>query len=359
MKYDIDVQLSNASRIDEVDFDNIPFGKVFSDHMFVADYYDGQWQDFRIVPFQPLSMSPSSMVLHYAQTIFEGMKVMKSPEGTPLLFRPEMHAKRFNRSARRMAMPELPEALYHQALRELIAIDHAWIPTAPDSALYVRPFMIANDPFIGIRPSETYKFIIFTAPVGAYYAEPVKLLATDRYVRAVKGGTGFAKAGGNYAATLLPQQEAREQGFDQLMWLDAVEHKYIDECGTMNLFFVIDGKVITPTTEHGTVLEGITRDSFIHILRDQGFTVEARRISIDEVVAASQAGTLQDMFGAGTAAVVAPVSHYHYEGTTYELPPVADRPVSQRIKQTLNDLRSGQIEDKFGWTHPVKVLVEN
>lgn len=356
MKYNIDVTFADSTNIHSVDFNNIPFGKVFSDHMFIADFYNGEWQDLRIVPFQPLSMSPSAMVLHYAQTIFEGMKVMQSPEGTPLLFRPEMHATRLNRSAARMAMPEFPEELFLQALNELIAIDHRWIPDTPDSALYVRPFMIANDQYIGIRPSETYKFIIFTAPVGAYYADPVKLWATDKYVRAVKGGTGFAKAGGNYAATLLPQKEARAKGFDQIMWLDAEHHKYIDECGTMNLFFVIGDTVVTPSTEAGTVLSGITRDSFIKILRDKGYKVEERLISIDEIVEASKNNTLVDAFGAGTAAVVAPVSHFHYEDVTYELPPVEGRIISAMLKEELNNLRSGKIEDRFGWTQPVKVM---
>ena len=358
MTYNIDVNLVNTSRLSEIDFDNIPFGRVFSDHIFIADYYDGAWRDLRIAPYQPLSLNPATAVLHYSQTIFEGMKVMANPEGTPLLFRPEMHAKRLNRSAQRMAMPDVPEELFMQALYELIGIAHRWIHSGEESALYVRPVMVANDPSIGVRPAETYKFIIFTAPVGAYYSKPVKLTTLDKYVRAVKGGTGFAKAGGNYAASLLPQREAQEMGFDQVMWLDSEEKKYIHECGTMNLFFIIDGKVITPSTEEGTILEGITRERFIHILRDSGYTVEERPITIQEVIAASENGTLQDMFGAGTAAVVASVELFHHHGTTYKLPPVEERLISKQLKLDLNNLRSGKVTDKFGWTHPLKVLQE-
>ncbi|MGB0863108.1 MAG: branched-chain amino acid aminotransferase [Saprospiraceae bacterium] len=358
MKYSIDINLTDASKVSEVDFNNIPFGKVFSDHMFMADYEDGEWKNFEIVPFQPLNLYPSAIVLHYAQTIFEGMKVMKNPAGEPVLFRPEMHSQRLNRSARRMAMPELPEDLFLQALTELISIDHNWIPNTPDSALYVRPFMIANDQFIGVRPSETYKFIIFTAPVGAYYSKPVKLWATDKYVRAIEGGTGFAKAGGNYAASLLPQREAQAQGFDQVMWLDGIEHKYIHECGTMNLFFVIDGVVVTPSLDAGTVLAGITRNSFIHLLKARGYEVQERPITIDELVEATKTGKVQDVFGAGTAAVVAPVESVHYKGVTYEFPEMEGRKISKQLKIDLNEVRSGQSEDTFGWTHPLNVLVE-
>ncbi len=358
MKYNIEVNPTNNSKLSELDFNNIPFGKVFSDHMFVADYYDGAWRDLRIEAYQPLSLTPATMVLHYAQTIFEGMKVLKSPDGIPLLFRPEMHAKRFNRSAHRMAMPDVPEDLFEQAIRELIQLDYKWIPDVPESALYIRPFMFGNDPYIGVRPSDRYQFIIFTAPVGSYYADPVKLLATSQYVRAVEGGTGFAKTGGNYAASLLPQKEARAAGFDQIMWLDAVEHKYIHECGTMNIFIIIDGKVITPATEEGTILEGITRDTFIHLLRASGYEVEIRPVSIDELIEAVDAGKVQDMFGSGTAAVVAPISHFHYKGTTYELPEVANRTISQQLKKDMNNIRSGKSEDLFNWVKPIALAIE-
>lgn len=356
MKYNFNVQLTNQSRLSQVDFNNIPFGRIFSDHMFIADYDGKEWTDLRIVPYGDLEMSPASAVLHYSQTIFEGMKATKGADGTPLLFRPEMNARRLNKSAVRMAMPEIPEELFMQALNELISIDHKWIPNVPDSSLYIRPYMFANDPFIGVRPSETYRFVIFTAPVGAYYSGAVKLLASEKYIRAAVGGTGAAKAGGNYAATLLPQLEAQKQGFDQLMWLDAKEFKYIQECGTMNLFFIVDGKVLTPSLETQTILHGITRDSFITMFRDQGLIVEERRISIDEIVEAHKAGKLEDCFGAGTAAVVAPVASFNYRGVNYELPALETRKYSIKLKEDLTNLRKGTHEDKFGWMRKIQIL---
>jgi len=355
MKYPIEVQLTNTSKLQEVDFDNIPFGRVFSDHMFIADYYNGEWRDLRIVPFGPLSMSPSSMVLHYAQTIFEGMKVMKSPAGDPLLFRPELHSERLNKSAVRMAMPELPKDVFMQALNELISIDSRWIPGGNDTALYVRPFMIANDPFIGVRPSETYKFMIFTAPVGAYYSKPLNLLVSEKYTRAAAGGTGYAKTGGNYAKTLQPVVEAQKQGFDQIMWLDPSDFKTIQECGTMNLFFMIGDKIITPSLDNQTTLDGITRKSFIDLLRYRGHEVEERDITIDEIIAAAESGRLNDLFGSGTAAVVAPVASFGYKGKVYHPAPVEGRKVSQQLKVDLQSVRSGRMEDPFGWMQTIKI----
>lgn len=358
MNNTIKVNLIHSSRLKEVDFNHIPFGRIFSDHMFVADYYDGAWQDFRIEPYQALNLAPATTVFHYAQTIFEGMKIMKSPDGTPILFRMDKHAARLNASAKRMAMPEFPAAMFQKGLSELVSIDHRWIPDTPDSALYVRPFMIATDPFIGVSASKTYKFIIFTAPVGAYYSEPVKLWASEEYVRAVKGGTGNVKAGGNYAGSLLPHHEAQKRGFDQVMWLDAHEHKYIHESGTMNLFFIIDGKVITPSLDSGAILPGITRDSFIHLLRARGLQVEERPISIDEVIEASNTGQLEDIFGSGTAAVVAPVDLFHYRGVDYKVPPLETRKISSQLKEDLTNLRSGKVEDTFGWTQSIQIMVE-
>ncbi len=356
MKYNFNVQLTDQSKLSQVDFNNIPFGRVFSDHMFIADYDGKEWTDLRIVPYGNLEMSPAASVLHYSQTIFEGMKATKDADGTPLLFRPEMNARRLNKSAARMAMPEVPEELFMQALNELVGLDHNWIPNTPDSSLYIRPYMFANDPFIGVKPSETYRFIIFTAPVGAYYSGAVKLLASEKYVRAAAGGTGAAKAGGNYAATLLPQLEAQKQGFDQLMWLDAKEFKYIQECGTMNLFFIVDGKVLTPNLDDGTILHGITRDSFIQLFRSYGLTVEERPIPIEEIVAAHKAGKLEDVFGAGTAAVVAPVASFNYRDTNYELPALETRKHSIRLKEDLISLRKGTLDDKFGWMKKVNLM---
>lgn len=349
----IKVTKTKDSRLSTVNFDDLPFGRVFSDHMFIADYKDGNWVNPRIEPFHPIEMSPSTMVLHYGQAIFEGMKASKSYEGKPLLFRPEQHAKRLNKSAARLCMPAFPEDLFLEALHALIGIDSNWIPPQEGSALYIRPFMFATDEFIGVRPSNTYRFIIFTGPVGPYYARPVSLWAEQEYVRAVEGGTGEAKAAGNYAASLLPAKLAMERGYDQVMWMDSHEFKYIEEVGTMNIFFVIDGKVITPATE-GAILKGITRDSILTILREKGYDVEERRLSIDEVVEAHRNGKLQEVFGTGTAAVVAHVSKIGYDGMELELPPMEDRKVGTMVKKEIDGLRSGKIEDTHDWVVPVK-----
>lgn len=348
MKYSIRIEKSSSSRLSQVDFNHIPFGRTFSDHMFVADYKNGDWTDLRIVPFEPFFIHPGSMVLHYGQSIFEGMKASKNAEGQAMLLRPEMHAQRFNRSAARMSMPDVPEALFLQALHAIVAMDSAWIPPQEGSALYIRPLMFANDEFIGVHSSENYRFIIMTGPVGPYYPKPIRLWAERVYVRAVKGGTGEAKAAGNYAGSLLPAKLAAEKGFDQIMWMDAHEFKYIQEAGTMNIFFVIDGKVITPATD-GAILKGITRDSVLHLLKDKGYTVEERPISIDEVIAAYHAGTLQEAFGTGTAAIVSHIAEIGSDELLMQLPPVDQRPVGELIKSEINGLRSGRIADTRGW----------
>ncbi|MFT4758213.1 MAG: branched-chain amino acid aminotransferase [Paraglaciecola sp.] len=353
MKYQINVNRVKESRLPGLDFDNLPFGRTFSDHMFVCDYRDGAWHNPEIVPFESFLMHPASMVLHYGQAIFEGMKATKSHDGKPLFFRPEMHSTRINASARRMCMPEFPPALFQQAIHALVDLDQGWIPPAEGSALYMRPYMFATDQFIGVKPSESYKFIIFTGPVGPYYPKPVSLLAETTYIRAAMGGTGEAKAAGNYAASLLPAKLANEAGYDQVMWLDAKEFKYIQEVGTMNIFFVIDGTVVTPATG-GTILKGITRDSILKILAAEGYAIEERPITIDEVVAAYKAGTLEECFGAGTAAVVSHVSKIKYQDLIMELQPVEDRKVGPYIKSVINGIRSRKMEDKFGWIVPVK-----
>lgn len=355
MKYPVSVTRTERSRLGEVNFDNIPFGRHFSDHIFIADYDGQDWTDFRIEPFAAFSIHPACMGLHYGQSIFEGMKATKTIDGQPVLFRPEMHAQRLNASARRMCMPELPEDLFLEALDALVGLDSGWVPPHEGSALYIRPLMFANDEFIGVRPSNKYRFIIMTGPVGPYYPKPVRLLAEDHYVRAVKGGTGEAKAAGNYAGAMLPTRLAQEKGFDQLLWLEAPEFKYIQEVGTMNIFFVIDGVTITPVTD-GAILKGITRDSILTLLQDAGYPVEVRRISIDEVVEAYRQGKLQEAFGAGTAAVVSHVSHIQYQDMLMELPPVETRLISNWAKDHLEGLRSGRFPDPYGWLTPVHVL---
>lgn len=350
---EITITKAKSSRLPEVDFQNLPFGRIFSDHMFICDYADGKWQNARIVPFADFSMHPATMTLHYGQAIFEGMKASKSHTGQPMFFRPEKHAERINKSAARLCMPAIPEEIFLAGLHQLVHLDQAWIPPQEGSALYIRPTMIATDEFIGVKPSKTYRFFMFTCPVGPYYSQPVKLLAETKYVRAVLGGTGEAKAAGNYAGALLPAQLAQEKGYDQVLWLDAKEFKYIQECGTMNIMFVIDGKVITPPL-YGTILRGITRNSALQILRDNGYEVEEKRITIDEVVQAHKDGTLQEAFGVGTAAVVSHVSVIGYEGKDLELPPVSERKVGSFIKKTIDGLRAGTVEDQHGWVVPVR-----
>lgn len=352
MKYNIEIKKTSSSRLANIDFENIPFGRVFSDHMFVADYKNGEWTDLRITPFEAFSIHPASMVLHYGQAIFEGMKASKSIDGKPLFFRPEMHAHRLNASAARMCMPDLPPDLFLEALHALVSLDSGWIPPKAGSALYIRPYMFATDEFIGVKPSANYRFIIFTGPVGPYYAKPVSLIAERKYVRATEGGTGEAKAAGNYAASLLPAKIAQEKGYDQVMWMDGKEFKYIQEVGTMNIFFVMNGKVVTPATD-GAILKGITRDSIMTILRKKGYEVEERPLSIDEVIAAHKAGQLQEVFGTGTAAVVAHVSKIAVDDQVLELPPLEEREVGEIAKKEIDGLRAGTIKDIYKWVVPV------
>lgn len=353
MKKNIQVTKVQESKLSELDFADIPFGRVFSDHMFVADYSEGEWKDFRIVPFGAFTMHPATMALHYGQSIFEGMKASKSADGEPMLFRPELHVQRINKSADRMMMPHFPQDVFLDAVSQLVDLDAAWIPPAEGSALYIRPYMFATDEFIGVRPSDTYKFVIFTGPVGPYYAKPVRLKVEQEFVRAVPGGTGEAKAAGNYAGSLLPAHLAQQQGYDQVIWMGGPDMKEINEVGTMNMFFVIDGKVITPATD-GSILKGITRKCFLEILADKGIPAEERIITIDEVVAAHKAGTLQEVFGAGTAAVVSHVAEIVYDDYEMTLPAIEDRKVGPMLKDHIDGLRSGRVADVHNWVVPVK-----
>lgn len=348
----IKVQRIGATKINNIDFTNLPFGHYFSDHVFIADYKDGKWQDFRIEPFGSISLSPSAMALHYGQAIFEGMKATKTIGGEPFLFRPEQHSQRLNRSASRLCMPSLPEEIFLDGLQALIDIDKNWIPDIQGSSLYIRPFMFATDPFLGVRPANDYTFMIITCPVGPYYAHPVKLLAETNYVRAVKGGTGEAKAAGNYAASLLPAKLAQQKGFDQVMWLDGVSYEEIQEVGTMNLMFVLNDKVITPITD-GAILKGITRDTILQILKYKNIPFEERVITITEVLEASSNGSLQEVFGVGTAALVVPVAEITYKDKTIEIPKTSNESISTLLKKEIEDIRAGIVEDRFGWLVPV------
>ena len=345
----IHISKTENSRLPSVDFNNLPFGKIFSDHMFEMDYKDGKWQTPTIVPFRNLELHPATSALHYGQAIFEGMKAQRGENGEVLIFRPEMNARRFNESAKRMCMAEVPEAMFLEALKTLIDLDRDWVPSLEGQSLYIRPFMIATDDYVGIRPSEKYKFLIITSPVGAYYSDPVKVKIEKYYTRAAEGGVGKAKAAGNYAASLYPAKLAQEEGFRQLIWTDAKTHEYIEEAGTMNVVFVIDGVIVTPDENKDTILEGVTKRSVLEIAADWGYKIEERPVRVDEVIAAINNGTLQDAFGAGTAATIAPISHIGHEGTTYELPPVDSREFSNKMKDYITEYKTGKVEDKFNW----------
>ncbi len=344
----IEIEKVTESRIHEVDFNDIPFGREFADHMFVADFVNGEWQSFRIEPYGKMQLNPSCLALHYGQTIFEGMKAYRNDNGEVMMFRPMDNFRRLNLSAERLCMPSIPEEIMMDGLKELLRIDREWVPKSKDSALYIRPFMFATDEFIGVKPSETYRCIIFTCPVGPYYSTPLKVMVETHYTRAAKGGTGLAKSGGNYGGALYPAKLAQEKGYHQLLWTDADEHRYIEESGTMNVMFRIGDTLVTPPAG-GTILKGITRDSVITLATDLGMNVEERRISIDEIVAAHGRGELLDAFGIGTAATIAPIAMIGYDGLDMELPPMDQRNMSARITEELKAIRYGEIEDSYGW----------
>ena len=357
MKYEIKINHAEKSKIDEVDFNNLPFGKFFSDHMFIADYKDGGWKNFRIEPFHNLSLHPATSAFHYGQAIFEGLKAQKDSAGNALVFRPESNAKRFNLSAERMGMPSLPEGLFTQAIEEIVRIDHQWIPSGELSSLYIRPFMMAVDEYVGIKESDDYTFIIFTSPVGAYYSSPVKVFISEDYIRAFPGGVGFAKCAGNYGASLLPLRFAKQKGYDQVLWLDGIEKKYFQECGTMNVFFVINNILITPPLEGGTILDGVTRNSVIALARKQGYIVEERDISTDEFFRELALGHVQEAFGAGTAATIAPIIGIGFHDKYFELPAIETRVISTAVKKELFAIKSGEIADEFGWMLKIPIAV--
>jgi branched-chain amino acid aminotransferase len=344
----IPIQQTTASRLGELDPANIEFGKIFSDHMLAVDYAGGEWQEPQIIPYGDMAVSPANSALHYGQSIFEGMKAYKTATGDVQLFRPLDNWRRLNASAVRMCMPELPEELFMQGLAQLLRLDAAWVPTTPGSSLYIRPFMFATDGFIGVRPSDTYRFMIFTCPVGAYYNKPLRVRFEQQFVRSAEGGSGYAKAAGNYGAAMYPTKLAQQEGYHQLLWTDASEHQYVEESGTMNAVFVIDGKVITPALST-SILDGITRRSVLQLARDWGMTVEERKISIREITNAVQQGTLQEAFGLGTAATIAPIATIGFEGTDYQLPTVTDQAFSRRVSAALDAIRIGQAPDVHGW----------
>ena len=333
--------------------DQLGFGQYFTDHMFLCDYSPEKgWHDARIVPYAPLSLDPASMVLHYGQELFEGLKAYYGVDGRVRLFRAEENFKRMNRSAMRLHVPVLDENFVLSALRELIRTDKDWIPDAPECSLYIRPFIIATDPFLGVRGSHNYTFVIILSPVGAYYKgglTPTRIFVEPSDVRAVRGGTGDAKIGGNYAATIRAQENAKLEGFTQVMWLDAIERKYVEEIGTSNAFFVINDTVITPPL-NGTILPGITRSSVIELLRSWGIGIKERQISIDEVIAAADSGALTESFASGTAAVISPVGSLHYDSRDIVIGGDNIGPTTQKLYDTLTGIQWGRVEDTFNWT---------
>jgi branched-chain amino acid aminotransferase len=336
------------SRKDQVDFSNLAFGKNFTDHMLVAKYANGKWEAPEIVPYGPISFDPSLAAIHYGQSIFEGIKAFRMKSGETVVFRPDENAKRFNRSALRMQMPEVPEEIFLDGMKALLQVEDQWIPDQEDHALYIRPFMFATDEVIGVSPSLTYLFMIILSPVGPFYPKPMRIYVEEHFVRAVPGGVGFAKTAGNYAAALHPTAIAQQKGYDQVLWTDAFEHKFVQECGTMNVFFVVDGKLITPDLHSGTILHGVTRDSVIEVAKEQNWTVEQRELSIDELVEAYQKGTLTEAFGAGTAAVIAKIEELRYKDFVMNFNP-SQMPVADKLKQVLTQIKDGTAPDPFGW----------
>jgi branched-chain amino acid aminotransferase len=338
----------STSRINEIDFDNLSFGRSFADHMLVAEYADGAWQSVSIQPYGPLSYQPAMMSLHYGQAIFEGMKAYRSKEGEILVFRPEENFKRFNKSAARMCMPEVPEEIFLGGLKELLSLDKQWVPEKEECSLYIRPFMFATDEYVGVTPSTTYKFIIFNCPVGSYYSKPLKVRVETQYIRAAKGGVGFAKNAGNYGGSLYPTQLANKDGYDQIIWTDAATHQYVEEAGTMNVMFIIDGALVTAPTGD-TILDGVTRKSVLQIAKDWGMKVEERQLSIKELVDGIKNGVVTEAFGAGTAAVIAPIKTIGFEGNDYELPDKKESDFSSKVFKEINQIRLGEIADTRNW----------
>lgn len=354
---DIRVELTKTPKAKPTDESNLGFGHVFTDHMFIMNYDKGQgWHDARIVPYAPLELSPAAMCLHYAQEVFEGLKAYRTAEGSVQLFRPEENFKRLNVSNERLVIPQIDVDFCIEALDKLVSIEKDWVPHTDGASLYIRPFIIACDPFLGVRPADSYMFIIILSPSGAYYStglNPVSIYVESNYVRAVKGGMGFTKTGGNYAASLIGQNEAHKQNYSQVLWLDGIEKKYIEEVGAMNIFFVIDGEVVTPALQ-GSILSGITRKSSIELCRSWGLKVSEKRITIQEVADAYDAGKLQEVFGTGTAAVISPVGTLKWGDKVMTINNNKIGEISQKLYDTMTGIQYGKIEDKFNWVYKLK-----
>lgn len=349
---DIAVRKSRQSRINEVDFDQLEFGKYIADHMLVCDYADGEWKAPLIVPYSNLSLSPATLALHYGQTVFEGMKAFRMDDGRINIFRIDRHYKRLVQSLNRMCMAVVPEDIFREGMLKLVEVDEAWVPSKAGDALYIRPFVFASEARFGVKISEQYRFIIFTGPVPSLYADPIKIKVETQFTRAAKGGTGAAKCGGNYGGAFYPTQQARLEGYDQVMWTDGKENEYIEESGTMNVMFVIGDKLVTPALSD-SILDGVTRDSLLTLANDLGYTTEERPVSVSELEAAFEKGIVKEIFGAGTAAVVAPVSLIRIGDKEFSLPPYTKQSVSARLKEQLHLIRVGLAPDIHNWNFVV------
>lgn len=328
--------------------ESIPFGKYFTDHMLEADYENGEWKNVEIKPYQPLLLSPSVAALHYGQAIFEGIKAYKDSGGNAYIFRPFDNYRRFNVTAERLQMPAVPEEIFMEGMRQLIELDKNWIPAKPDHALYIRPFMFATDELIGVKPSDTYKFMVILSPTGPYYSAPMRIYAEEKFTRAAQGGVGYAKVAGNYAASMYATAEARRKGYDQVLWTDAVEHLYAEEIGTMNVFFVIDGKAVTPDLSTGTILAGVTRDSVIQLFKDMGVPVEEKRVNLEELVNLYKAGKVTEIFGTGTAATISLIRELRYKDDVLTFDE-SDWKLAPEIKRRMDAIKDCSAPDTHGW----------
>jgi branched-chain amino acid aminotransferase len=349
---DFNITRAETSKLNQMLLEDLPFGKYFTDHMLEVDYEDGEWKTVEIKPYQPLLLSPSVSALHYGQAIFEGIKAFRNQHGETVIFRPIENHKRFNISAERMEMPAVPEEIFIEGLRQLVELDKNWIPQKQDHSLYIRPLMFSSDEMIGVKPGEKYKFLIILSPTGPYYNAPMKICVEEKYTRAAPGGVGFAKNSGNYGAAMHPTAEAKRKGYDQVLWTDAFEHKYVQECGTMNVFFIIDKTAYTPGLEEGTILAGVTRDSVITLLKDLGLKVEERALSIDEIVNAYKAGTLHEAFGTGTAATISMIKELSCKDLVMQFD-IDSWKIAPQIKQRMADIKLGKAPDVYNWMFKV------
>jgi branched-chain amino acid aminotransferase len=345
---DILVTKVETSKLNEMSLENLPFGKYFTDHMLEVDYENGEWKNAEIKPYQPLLLAPSLAALHYGQAIFEGIKAYKNADGEVSIFRPMDNLIRFNHSAERMQMPTVPEDIFIEGLRMLIELDKNWVPNQQEHSLYIRPFMFSSDELIGVKPSDKYKFLIILSPTGPYYATPMRIYVEEEMVRAVPGGIGYVKAAGNYAAAMYATAQAKLKGYDQVLWTDAIEHKYVQECGTMNVMFIIGNKAVTPNLDEGTILKGVTRDSVITLIKEMGLTVEERALHIDEVIEAHKAGQLKEVFGMGTAATISYIKELRYKDYVMEFD--TDKWITApAVKKQMNLIKYGEIADTHNW----------